>query len=61
MFAQIYRETLPYCEQRWDIGLRYAGSFMVHTMKVCGLEPKLDQIYYTAYLHFASVCNVKTR
>jgi len=44
-----------------DIELRYAGSFMMHAMKVCGLEPKFDQIYYIVYLHFAAVCNVKIR
>lgn len=52
---------LQYCEQRWDIGLRYAGSFMMPALKDCGLETKFDQIYYSVYLHFAAACKVISR
>jgi hypothetical protein len=44
IFAQIYKETLPYCEKRWDIELGYAGSLMIHAVQFCGLEPKFYQI-----------------
>jgi hypothetical protein len=59
--AQINRKMLQYCAQKWDIGLRYAGSPMMHALKDCGLQPPLDQLYYIFYSHFAAVCKIITR
>jgi len=56
IFAQMYRETLPYCEKKWNIELKYAESFMMHAVKV-----RTQICSYLQYCLFTLCCSVQCK